>query len=1086
MGVFFRTILAYRNIRLSETEKYVPLWKLKLTEEEEEQLVSLIRSNIDSSSLEQYAIEIILLYSVWWATRYRGGAHSWETALFDMGICSEKEARDTYKYKIARIVRNEFEDSLFGLTLYRSKGGSRRFLESSLVQGGFPVNALRELKDASSGFQLYLQCLYDRYCSFPINDPIWNDSTIAETLADKYLNNRSFKNESFYEACLEIIKAASFPEEYSFDTNRDEYVRRILEGLKRRPKSIQNTFSIEWLFRRIDNHIEILYRLLCPTDINSVFNAEERISPVESFYIDNQCLATYQNRHRVSYVSKPVIRDIGQGAIRMWREYLYRKEELSEGEPRIEPFNGLRCSTLPDLDYPVILCEDDQFWKVRKATSNGALVCLFPHGWTCDLLPVSDEVLIADRLYHWCSFDWDSLDAAELCFRNSDGEFYSCSRIESNYELSLNVLYPGWIDSVSGNCPLVINTDTRSLLSIYNSDSSVSPFDRTVKLEYKTSDQSEYSPLRAATNLPSCKIRIRVTLPDHTVKTLSFYNINGIGYNRESDSKFSFHWPDGVVRLDSSIDQLCDECGRNTFVLREQNTISDKNPISLVCSSYRDGSRSCFRVISPNSRPAIYDSKGQLLRTRSISINDLYKYRFSIKKRNTLKLSCICGGEIKIRSSFRHLEGEFPLDYIKKYIDKYNILFGFDGADAFVEMSIEESGTVYASLRIKMHAHHVEECQGINGKGVIVLSENKEKVSGLNLGLVVPDEPDDSEYCRRVISLVEDRASGIYYPEEPVFGKDFIVFAKDTDVQVFPTMIYANSSPKEWQREINKKENLKRQSSMLEDLGDLQLWKNVLFYLETVIEHHLPYQTFNCFTAIKDSPEALFELCLRSSRRRGGRDLEFLVDEFIRYANEMGFSFHYIPCDIVRRSSEEHMNRFLSCGYEKEEVEQLMEREYGLYYGILARRVSDYYAAQLYLLSFKGVSTLGTMSFQSISDYLAKCNQTFFESETDKEPLLFHPQELKSANFDKYVILDPKVIFDGDTRNRILKMRYFCIVAPQLAAYAYINKYDFNLWENDKCGIMPYMRRMINFVSTYAPEAYRDIFITTVGILLSK
>ena len=110
----------------------MPLWKLKLTEEEYVSLKNTLLQN--SYRLESFGMEAALCYAEWWRRDYNGGIPSREDVAVGIGLpqyCWER------LYKAARNgLRNH------GFTFMHSLKGNEYF-RTLLNQGGLPVNYIK-------------------------------------------------------------------------------------------------------------------------------------------------------------------------------------------------------------------------------------------------------------------------------------------------------------------------------------------------------------------------------------------------------------------------------------------------------------------------------------------------------------------------------------------------------------------------------------------------------------------------------------------------------------------------------------------------------------------------------------------------------------------------------------------------------------------------------------------------------------------------------------------------------------------------------------------------------------------------------
>lgn len=141
----------------------MPLWKLKLTEEEYTNLKETLAQN--AYRLEDFGIEAALCYAEWWRRDYNGGIPSREDVAVGLGLphyCWEQ------LYKAARHGLKSH-----GFAFIHSLKGNEYF-RTLLNQGGLPVNYIKNGTNLS-GFSRFLIGLVEELSSINID---WDDNNI--------------------------------------------------------------------------------------------------------------------------------------------------------------------------------------------------------------------------------------------------------------------------------------------------------------------------------------------------------------------------------------------------------------------------------------------------------------------------------------------------------------------------------------------------------------------------------------------------------------------------------------------------------------------------------------------------------------------------------------------------------------------------------------------------------------------------------------------------------------------------------------------------------------------------------------------
>lgn len=131
---FFNTLLEKRGL----TSVPTPLWRLKVTDEEYEELKALLvrlSSSITGTAFKQYPRECALYYAEYWRREYSEGPHS-KRAAYD-ALCTQeswgqKELKSDALYEAAK------EGALkMKIQIYRNE--TTQYLDSMFYQGGLPM-----------------------------------------------------------------------------------------------------------------------------------------------------------------------------------------------------------------------------------------------------------------------------------------------------------------------------------------------------------------------------------------------------------------------------------------------------------------------------------------------------------------------------------------------------------------------------------------------------------------------------------------------------------------------------------------------------------------------------------------------------------------------------------------------------------------------------------------------------------------------------------------------------------------------------------------------------------------------------------
>lgn len=206
----------------------MPLWKLKLTEEEYTNLKETLAQNI--CRLEDFGIEAALCYAEWWRRDYNGGIPSREDVAVGLGLphyCWEQ------LYKAARQGLKSH-----GFAFIHSLKGNEYF-RTLLNQGGLPVNYIKNGTNLG-GFSRFLLGLVEELSSINID---WDDNNldlIKNFNCIAYLG-KAFKNDNIYDVSLQIAHAIISEEDrwLPYD-DADSSLSELTKSLKREYRRVKS------------------------------------------------------------------------------------------------------------------------------------------------------------------------------------------------------------------------------------------------------------------------------------------------------------------------------------------------------------------------------------------------------------------------------------------------------------------------------------------------------------------------------------------------------------------------------------------------------------------------------------------------------------------------------------------------------------------------------------------------------------------------------------------------------------------------------------------------------------------------------
>ena len=363
----------------------MPLWKLKLTEEEYVSLKNTLLQN--SYRLESFGMEAALCYAEWWRRDYNGGIPSREDVAVGIGLpqyCWER------LYKAARNgLRNH------GFTFMHSLKGNEYF-RTLLNQGGLPVNYIKNGTNLG-GFSRFLIGLVEELSLINID---WDDNNldlIKNFNCIAYLG-KAFKNDNIYDVALQIAHAIISEEDrwLPYD-DADSSLSELTKSLKREYHRVKSEYrtkplSLSWKLRIITEGTASLFVNL---------NVVKDILAKSIEGLDYQSCYSFDVFVAGALVGKSVRKSLIKDDMGEVVDAIYSRVTVGvandikwNGEPvvevKIQCDNDVRLfpticgSYAPNFEYPLVFQMLDENVYSLKSTANAEHnISVFSSDWEC-------------------------------------------------------------------------------------------------------------------------------------------------------------------------------------------------------------------------------------------------------------------------------------------------------------------------------------------------------------------------------------------------------------------------------------------------------------------------------------------------------------------------------------------------------------------------------------------------------------------------------------------------------------------------------------------------------------------------------
>ena len=593
---FFDTLLKNRGL----SHAPIPLWKLKVTDEEYEELkdslFKVANAIYGGTSFRRLDRECALLVSEYWRRDYTDGPHKVQSVYDTLKNGHESRSFDSnidYFYEAAKrgAVR-------LGVEMYR--GDSTQYLDSMLYQGGLPMRLVTQ-NAKNSVWDRFTRGLVNRHIDFE----------------ELQLGKIATVSRSLKEYCTSLIEAIEKQQfllmPFYCKDDTDPWFR-ALQTLAHQEKTRQrqlHPFSLDWEFE-VDERggkfstkfiVKGLQRL--PEEFldaqqlssQSFFSAQVRVNgkAIDTF--------DYQNRFcRYNVLSKHSYHDGDVVSL-----YLHDKQE-----PLLSDDLDL---TVPHLLYR----EKEGKYSLGNKIGTNLSLLIIPKGWEIVGDPPKEDSLVWEEKAYRCVFIREGFEES-ITLRGADGEITFGANTHLYWsEIASSPLYlPDIIEPVY---------DAKNIRVSLCSDEGNSPqIARDNDIEYRSKGESQW------TSHPSYgEIFARVKGRNgEYVTPVRFINVGELSVvllsaDNESCS-LKMTWPHGSVH--------CDEGVRKTGGIWkiEKSACSDTRRIhfSFVPKGH---SQAQFKISirAPFKDFSIMDSDGKpVLGSCTIPYGDLDKYQYHL------------------------------------------------------------------------------------------------------------------------------------------------------------------------------------------------------------------------------------------------------------------------------------------------------------------------------------------------------------------------------------------------------------------------------------------------------------------------
>lgn len=886
-------IMQERN--MTRLEWNVPLWKLKLSEEEYDSLKRTLWANCHS--LENYGIEAALCYAEWWRRDYMGNVPSKESVAMGLGL-SRNLSEDLYLAARGALKRLRY-------SFIRTNHGTQYF-RTLLNQGGLPINYIKSNENMSC-FTAFLKGLVKELTSINYD---WDNEEfyfINQLDCISYLG-KTFRNENIYDVSMQIARAIITKDNslLPYD-DTDASFSELTKALQKEYSSAKNIrrarpFSLHWNLSLTGDGLGVLLvNMDSVKDVSSLSIPGLNTSTCYSFdvFVAGVFVAKYVRRSLERNDDGDVVEakysriTVGMGNDIVWR-----------GEPVVEV--KVRCDN------------DDRIFL----TVSG---CYPPNFDTPQVFQMLDDNsyrfgATANAEQNLAVFNWDYSDedakplgicGLELYCRHFTQELLLTHKWTRETFRLTNDFTP-YVAEFSGNyIPWIEDSDHKVLnkvptIRVYDKDRQ--PVQKcSVLYRLRGEDNPVWRRLNSSCQLPCGLVDIRVEFPDGHTQTEKFYSVGNLTFQSMNEGVFSTEITTsctGRLRPEVETDE-----GLEVVKLADNRWRLSKSRDARVCPTVCHFRIFCagnptlhLGIAIPFDGVTLTDVKGRTIpRGKTISMANLTNFRIVSHGRQRTN-RCI---NVSYKSD--HLPEDAPVKHLKSkvvdgivplsdYSDLIRRMFYLYGANTFNR----SSSVVFNISGKEVYIREFVLKSTIEDGRIRVIDDTEDDTEAFECedavyAFPVGDnlQPDDVNAVK--LERCGDDANTFAFPEDFSYDEVIVFSGPEALRRIIPKYYDRNGhdSPKEV-RTLRSSNNIQHWTDLLEQASpyDGAPWKEVCKAYSICSRYRLPFATHNGLKPLADKPKLLANFVIAMWLNLSS---DVLIQDIERFEQEMAVAVHWIP-----------------------------------------------------------------------------------------------------------------------------------------------------------------------------------------------
>ena len=914
MGTFFNALLEKRNLDSAP----IPLWKLKIIDEEYEELKNVLNAASQEEGLYKFRQEAALFYAECFRREYNGGHISKEFIARQAKIEDNRNAEELF---------NQATRALFSLKIPLITHNNTLYFRTLLLQGGLPIGYILRKDSGFNRYQEFLKRMLVELASKNVN---WDDVELVKNLSCIRYLAPSYQNENIYAISLQIIHAISVENEdllpYQMDSSELKELTDILKKVHNDVKKriITHPLKLQWFLKIEENTPE--KKGFCTYTLDNVKTIFPEMIPGINedscyqfdIYVSKEWTCTYKKVYSNDTTLYKCVRT--ENLNFNWNgETAINIQAICDNDDTLIP--SVVNNSSPNFEFPQMFQKKGNEYIQQSGDTSAECIAIFSEKWIIEKDIPKESLTINEETFNLVKFP-EFKESESLSFKNTEtGEVFTLKNQTSRYSAIFEEASFPWVASTNQTL-----LNKRPVVKVYNKTGLLDGYKQ---IYYRERGETVWNLYKKESLLKPGKVDIKVEFYDGSFEIKSFYYIGDLKFHVSDASENK-----ATITCTKSFGKICPvkQENHNYTPIGNSGTewIVERNPnlenIEATCNfEIEYNGNPTLKINIPCPYKGIYLLKGNNLvpNNSSISTNELADYNIIVSGNPDNDIE-IKGYNQTIKQQLK--DGIYPLYRFEESIKK---IFYANGSklNSIIKLcikivseqfkiyqNINESSSKLQSCSIcynptSTYLNYTLRYYTLRSRVNEILNtielhtlDKKTFINEESQLLACKIEEYDSEIQPKILNLSKLQTGHYLFPEETKTG-DYLVFSDAYDkARIIPNIYkYQDGIIRFYKKEeafSYKKQSAENWTNKLEESSvESFAWQQVLNYIEIANKHNLPFKTFNAITAAVSSTELATKLLVSIYINA---KCDEMLSALLKIEQEFAMAFHWTKSKIIQ------------------------------------------------------------------------------------------------------------------------------------------------------------------------------------------